>query len=92
MTKFLAELGKRFASKSTELKRTINKLRALLETQKLSLFDFFTILDTNHSGTVNKTELKTGIARMNLQLSSKEMQHLWKELYKNKKDVKTQSW
>lgn len=39
----------------------MNKLHSLLETKRVSLFDFFVLLDTNHSGTVSMLELKTGI-------------------------------
>jgi Ca2+-binding EF-hand superfamily protein len=70
----------------------MNKLHSLLETKRVSLFDFFVLLDTNHSGTVSALEMKTGIQNMNMQLNREEFMSLWKMLHREKKEVKKQQF
>ena len=63
---------------------TIKKLDSVLRAAKISLFDFFTKLDTSKSGKLTRLELRTGIQSMGLSFTRKEFDMLWSLLYKPK--------
>ena len=63
---------------------TIKKLDSVLRAAKISLFDFFTKLDSSKSGKLTRLELRTGIQSMGLSFTRKEFDMLWSLLYKPK--------
>jgi Ca2+-binding EF-hand superfamily protein len=69
-------------SRSKKLKQEVlNKLHSIMKSKELSVFDLFVRLDANHSGNLDKIELRSGIAQMGMNLSSKEFDILWKAVY-----------
>ena len=50
-------------SKTKLMKQEVlNKLHSLMKSKELSLFDLFVRLDANHGGSLDKIELRSGIA------------------------------
>lgn len=90
VNKFTTELNRRTKQSGLVRIQTINKLHSVLESNKISMYDFFTKLDTNRSGKLSKLELKTGIQTMNLSLNREEFEMLWAMLYKPKNSVQMQ--
>jgi Ca2+-binding EF-hand superfamily protein len=69
-------------SRSKKLKQEVlNKLHSVMKSKELTVFDLFVRLDANHSGNLDKIELRSGIAQMGMNLSSKEFEILWKAVY-----------
>jgi Ca2+-binding EF-hand superfamily protein len=61
-----------------------------MKSKELTVFDLFVRLDANHSGQLDKIELRSGIAQMGMNLSSKEFDILWKSVYHKKPSKVTQ--
>ena len=66
----------------------LRKLHSLLHTKGLSLFDFFMRLDVNNSCTLSKTEMKTGMQALGINITRDEFEAFWKASYKAHRKVK----
>lgn len=66
----------------------LRKLHSLLTSKGLTLFDFFMRLDVNESGMINKTEMKTGMQALGINITRDEFEAFWKALYKSQKSMK----
>ena len=47
----------------------------------MSLFDFFMRLDVNASRSINKTEMKTGMQSLGINITREEFEAFWKAIY-----------
>ena len=66
----MAEIERRVKKKSRVSQQLIAKLFALLQLKKLSVFEFFCVMDVNRSSKLSKLELKTGIQQLGFPLNS----------------------
>lgn len=83
--KFMRALKEKLKSLEFQKNMFINKIHSLLKAKQLSLFDVFIRMDSNHSGCLTKIEMKTGIQRLGIVITSLEMEMLWKSVRKAKK-------
>jgi Ca2+-binding EF-hand superfamily protein len=60
----------------------LQKIYAVLQAKKMSIFEFFCTLDVNMSGSLSKLELKTGAQSQGLTLPTNEFESLWKMIKK----------
>ena len=81
------EVNKRVKTKADVKKKFLRKLDSLIKSKGLSLFDFFMRLDVNQSSSVNKTEMKTGMQALGINITRDEFEAFWKALFRSKKSV-----
>ena len=85
VSKLTKEVTKRVKAKSNIKEKFLRKLHSLLTTKGLTLFDFFMRLDVNESSSVNKTEMKTGMQALGINITRDEFEAFWKALYSSQR-------
>lgn len=85
-----AEIARRKKKAASVAKRQMQRVSALLKAREMSLFEFFEMLDVNHSGNASYLEFKTGVQQLGLTATAEELESLWTAVYPPQAEVANQ--
>ena len=85
--KLTREVNRRVNDKKMIKEKFLRKLHSMLRTKGLSLFDFFMRLDVNRSATLSRTEMKTGMQALGINITREEFESFWRAIYRAHRSV-----
>jgi len=85
--KVTATVTKIAKSKSAVKDKFLRKLHSLILTKGLSLFDFYMRIDVNQNHGIDKTEMKTGMQALGINITRDEFEAFWKAIFVSNKKI-----